>query len=242
MWKIEIFVDIFIHAVQHLWRIFILIRTFTAVLSWYHYPFSMWYASGVTETFLGPAQENKSVVSLTAAYVRERQSERSVRASQIISPVLMHFLTDKLSLHSPPPQLTFVLRSLRGNTRKTWLIEKCRQKNNVSACCLAEVSISGTVNTGPPSIAERLQTSQRSPNKCHRSQSSLYFHCAQCYGVQPSADRKSVKTERRGECRGVKPRQWHFENACFVVGPQCWIVAHPAFKSPVQCLQRCQHC
>lgn len=117
-------------------------------------------------------------VSLTAVYVRERQSERSVRASQIISPVLMHFLTDKLSLHTPPPQLTFVLSSLCGDTRETWLIEKCRQKNNVSTCCLAEVSISGTVNTGPPSIAGRNQTSHRSPNKCHRSQSSLYFHCA----------------------------------------------------------------
>lgn len=31
---------------------------------------------------------------------------------------------------------------------------------------------------------------------------------------------------------GVKPQWWHFENACFVVGLQSWIVAHPAFKSP----------
>lgn len=74
------------------------------------------------------------------------------------------------------------------------MIEKRRQKNNVSTCCLAEVSISGTVNMGPPSISERHQTSHRSPSKCHRSQSSLYFHCAQCYGVQPIADRQSVKT------------------------------------------------
>lgn len=55
---------------------------------------------------------HEETVSLTAAYVREKQSERSVRASQIIPPVLMHFLTDKLSLHTPPPQLTFVPQPL----------------------------------------------------------------------------------------------------------------------------------
>lgn len=38
----------------------------------------------------------------------------------------MHFLTDKLSLHVSPPQLTFVLPILCGNTWKNMIDRKAQ--------------------------------------------------------------------------------------------------------------------
>lgn len=58
----------------------------------------------------------------------------------------------------------------------------------MSALVAAEVSIRGAVNPRPLSIAERTKTSNKSPNKCHRGHTSLYFHCAWCCKVQLTAD------------------------------------------------------
>lgn len=138
-----------------------------------------------------------------------------------------------LSLHPPSPSSPHLCPP--QSLWKRWLIEKCRQKNNVSTCCLAEVSISGTVNTAPPSIAKRLKTSHWSPNKCHRSWSALYFYG---YGVQPSADRRkdnAVKMKELSLCGDIlKMLVWLAD--CVELCPLS------ACKTPVLRLQRCQHC
>lgn len=75
------------------------------------------YAGGSLSDFLSTWL---IAVSLTAAQLRKRKSERVClgQLNNFSSPPLMHFLTDKPPLHALPPQPILDLRPLRNQSVK----------------------------------------------------------------------------------------------------------------------------
>lgn len=117
-------------------------------------------------------------VSLTAASVREKQSERllfllSRRTFwQISCPYTPRFSPS--SSHLCPPA---VCDESLWNTVIDWLKSASRRIMS-GTCWLTEVSISFTVNTGPPSIARRLQTSHPKPMSQESGSVCFFLLCA----------------------------------------------------------------